>query len=103
MSELANALSSLGFINVTGWIEKVGGNEFRVAVVSEDKRSAWNFNNGMLAVVDDNGHTWVIPHNLAPDGFFDLMLKRKLRLKAKVGYVPFSNDGGTFSRTVWPR
>jgi hypothetical protein len=98
--ELRAKLLEFGFLDVTGFMEKIKGKLKRVPVVVESKRNEWGGNNGIWLVIDNNGHSWICPATaLGDDGRKFLHDYFPLHLGC---HVPFSNDGGKFAREVWP-
>jgi len=99
MSTLQQDLLELGFLDVTGTTEQCGGREMNIGIAPPDQRLRRDTNNGTRVVVDDHGHSWVQPCQADSDREKLTTMFDQLKYGA---YVPNSNDGGKFLRSVWP-
>lgn len=94
MGDLEQRLKELGFLDVTGFEE--GNFRYRIPIVNPTRRLTANYNNGTTLVVDNDGHSWIIPSKILKGGSISSLPM------AADAYVPFSNDGGKFLKSVWP-
>ena len=91
--KLSHALLDAGFFSALGTTERPGGNE---TLVVKGTRYTYENNNGIAVVYDEEGRPWVTcTSNDKWKAFFNERLRRG-------AYVPHSNDGGHFVRTVIP-
>ena len=83
-------LSSLDFRMVLGMTETVGGGA-NPSIIGKGKPLTWDANNGVTVIYDENGSPWVHRGTLI---ISDLQ---------RGAHVPFSNDGGSGIRQLFPR
>lgn len=95
------------FMDVTGKeVVSQTGQEKREVKLNPKDIGKFNDNNGVLAVVDENGHVWVTRKVHPEDtNFFDMLKRGGYRYDSLA--VPLSNqeriiDNGRASKPVWP-
>ena len=116
MSKLRETLEAAGFLDVTGMEERVKGKLQRVTV-GKTRTVAYMVNQNVVCFRDANGHSWIRPNTFDSDeskcldDIFHTIrhdpayLKKPEKFGDQFGWgmhVPFSNDGGKFTREVWP-
>ncbi len=107
--ELRHKLVDYDFRDVTGIVEKIKGREHIIEITSA--RALFYGNQGMLAVVDYSGHTWIrrwsggreFLNGIEKDIFADLDYASATIDSEFPFHVPFSNDGGEFLNRLWPK
>jgi hypothetical protein len=94
----------LGFLDVTGYLEERV--DSLVFAEGPENFNRFDVNNGMVAITCNRGHRWVIPAKVLqtfhPNKRTEEVLKENFPEIQQGCYVPFSNDGGSWMKKVWP-
>lgn len=101
-TKLSHRLIDLGFFSALGTTEHPGKTKAELLVGRADPHR-WEYNNGVVCVWDELGRPWLMPaefpnRNSRLNRAIDKM-REEFALK-RGGFVPHSNDGGTFLRAV---
>lgn len=108
MFELSTALKAAKFVLCHQGKDRVAGS---LCTIETGTPFSFEFNNGMAAIYDEQGHAWVIPCRLFTDAVAIALFRSKYhsrweyqgeRLK-KGAYVPHSNDGGAWAKENFPK
>jgi hypothetical protein len=100
--KLSHRLLELGFFPALGTSEYLGLTP-KETHVKRGTPNTHNYNNGTTMICDELGRPWLIPANVVHDNAQLRSsvegLKHEFALQLG-GYVPHSNDGGKFLRSV---
>jgi hypothetical protein len=98
-------LTEEGFERVTGTYDEYAGGDHKTLIptVEPEERMRFYSNNGMQAIVDEYGKFWIRPTRM--ERCERVASLQEIAEHFKLGefcYVPHSNDGGAFGRSMWP-